>query len=242
MTDRLQDLLHRAAARPRRQPNLAALRDRASRRRTLRRLAGGTTVAAVLLLGSAAALSLGGPADEEVVLQEPPADAATPAPTPSPTPKATPSADPRPERVAAESEPDPATTAPSPTAGAPAPADEPEPSGPPPAETTAWYPVSLHEEIEPGARYASARAALDALVAAMRFADGATVTHGLSTVAESSATGWIRASGFRDDSVSGEELRVQLSRDDGGWFVQPAAEGRATCRRGVDQTEPSRCV
>jgi hypothetical protein len=206
MTDRLHTLLTRAPARPHHQPDLAGLRGRAARARARRRLAGGAGLASVLLLGSAVVLALDGGADDAVVLRDPPAEAA------APTPAETPMVDPEPEPAAGGADPA-AIEPPSPGADTnAAPSHEPEDpdAG---VETTEWCAVSLHEEIGPAARSASAQAPLDPLVANMRV-----------------------------DSISAQELRVRLNRDEGGWFVEPAAEGRATCRRGVDGTDPARCV
>lgn len=116
-------------------------------------------------------------------------------------------------------------------------------SEPPAQELTDWYTIHLHEEVQAGARYFSARQAMDALVANMRFGEGAQVSHGVTEAQESSAIGWIDVTGgTEDDTVSGEEIRVQLQRDDGGWFVEPVGQARARCTRGVDVTDRSRCV
>lgn len=127
----------------------------------------------------------------------------------------------------------------SPPQADPAPEGPPEPSA---QELTDWYSIHLDEEIDAGARHFSARQAMDALVANMRFADGARVSHGITDAQESSATGWIDVTGAADDAVSGEEIRVRLGRDDGGWFVEPVGQARARCARGVEETERSRCV
>lgn len=127
----------------------------------------------------------------------------------------------------------------------PAPQPDPAPEGapePPAQERTDWYTIHLDEEIDAGARYFSARQAMDALVANMRFADGARVSHGITDAQESSATGWIDVTGAADDAVSGEEIRVRLERDGGGWFVEPVGQARARCARSVDETDRSRCV
>ncbi|HVM13428.1 MAG TPA: hypothetical protein VM287_03760 [Egibacteraceae bacterium] len=137
----------------------------------------------------------------------------------------------------------PASESPAPPSQQDDPARPDAPAEPPAQELTDWYTIHLHEEIEPGARYFSARQAMDALVASMRFTDGARVSHGVTDAQESSATGWIDVTGgTEDDTVSGEEIRVQLSRDDGGWFVEPVGQARAKCARGVDVTDRSRCV
>lgn len=108
--------------------------------------------------------------------------------------------------------------------------------------TTDWYTVHLDEEIDPHARYFSAWRAMDALVAAMRVADQATVTHGVSDAEETSASGWVEITDVPDDSIAAEEIRVEILRDDQGWHIQPVGQGRASCRRGVDHADPSRCV
>lgn len=46
------------------------------------------------------------------------------------------------------------------------------------------------------------------------------------------ALGAVLMWGFRDDSVAGTDLRVDLRQDGAGWYVR-AAETRSRCRRGV---------
>lgn len=218
-------------------------------RRSLRRRARARRAAAAAAVAAAVALSapiipalLTDRSNDDVRLQDPPEEGEAPAPTARDSWEhlldrdTEPDADAEAER---EPEPEPAAPATEDSAGDPAPEGD---ADTPASETTDWYAVDLSARIDPEARHFSARQAMDALVASMQFADGAEVTHGVSDVTDSSARGWIRATGFADDSVAGEEIRVRIDRDDVGWFVDPAAEGRATCRRGVDQADRSRCL
>lgn len=86
MADQPDELLRRAAARPRRDPDLDELRARAARRRTLRRTGAVLGAVALLGVGSAAALTLPDPGGDEVVLQQPAEPPASPSPTPTPSP------------------------------------------------------------------------------------------------------------------------------------------------------------
>jgi hypothetical protein len=80
MSQQPEHLLQRAAARPRKGPDVAALSARAGRRRTVRRAGTAVSVVAVLGLVGAGALTLGGPGGGEVVLQQPSGSAASPSP------------------------------------------------------------------------------------------------------------------------------------------------------------------
>jgi hypothetical protein len=51
----------------------------------------------------------------------------------------------------------------------------------------------------------------------------------------------IRETGVPDDSTAAVEYEITLEAGDEGWLVT-SARGRSTCARGVDRTEPTRCV
>ena len=55
-----------------------------------------------------------------------------------------------------------------------------------------------------------------------------------------SATAWVHISGTPDDSIAGEELRLELEGAGGGWRVD-FVESSVHCRRGVD-AEGQLCV
>lgn len=190
-----------------------------------------------LFAGDEGPLSEGGPerepaeaveAKDEEERRDPPADAQEP-PATDAVPADTTSPDSSPQPQDPESSDEPSSPRGCPQPGVPG-RDFP---------ATEWQATGdMYVHVHPEQWYVSAWCATEAVAQSLD-ADG----WRMRSWSDSRAAAVLVKSGLDDDSVFAVEYEVQAVRTERGWYLDPEqAAARYWCSRGVDETDPSRCV